>query len=71
MKHIIQSGLGLKFINHQTYLVILDEVARVGVSPGPHSIFSNHNYPASQKAQEGVGQWAITSSSCSLSPPIM
>ena len=34
MKHIIQSGLGLKFINHQTYLVILDEVARVGVSPG-------------------------------------
>ena len=25
--------------------------------PGPHSIFSNHNYPVSQKAQEGVGQW--------------
>ena len=34
MKHIYSSGLGLGFMHHQTYLVILAEVGRIGVSSG-------------------------------------
>ena len=41
------------------------------LSPGPHSIFSNNNCPTSQKAPEGLGQWAIARSGFGVSPPIM